>query len=252
MADIEHTTDPPERRRVPRLRIGHGNGHNEASLVRYVSEAGCDSFSCNEAQRLLPRLRDLPGHRVTVAGAGYTEARNRARSTCVVTDARRPNIGELTRKVSERVPSALRVAPDRVLVASFYEHPIASHLGLEGVAHFALHPDAAPDALAGDNPNHAIVREYREAMDSTLAWMSVARRDGLLLVLTGDLQLREHNERPWAPKKVIAAPLGLVTRNVGIDWIMIDHRLEFARQLQTRQLYDHTGFVATLRPRSSR
>lgn len=239
---------PTAERRVPHLRIGHGNGHNENSLVRFVQDADCDSFSGNETQRLLGRLRAIAGHRVTVAGDDYTEARNRARSTCVVTKSSLPNLGELTRKVSDRFEPALRVAPDRILVASYYEHPVAKRLGKEGVAHFALHPNAAPEALGGTDGNHPIVRRYRESLESTYEYMRVARREDMLVILTGDLQVGEHNDRPWSPRRRIAQPLKLKTRNVGIDWIMIDPLLEFAGDLHTRELHDHPGFWAALRP----
>lgn len=231
------------------LKIGHGNGHNERSLVDYVKAADCASFGCNEAQRLLPGLRGIPNHRVTVAGEDWTEEKNRARSTSIVTASKHASIGEFTRKVSERIPAAIRVAPDRVLVASFYEHPVARETGHEGVAHFELHPDAGPKQLNGRDGKAPIVREYRESLASTRLWMEAARHDGLLLVLTGDLQMTLRSRRPWSPKMMIAKPLRLHATAVNIDWIMYDRRLTLVGPLATRRLHDHTGFVATLKAR---
>lgn len=222
------------------LKIGHGNGHNRATLVDFVAESGADSFGGNETNRLTPELRQIPGHRVTVAGADFED--RRARSTCVVTRSDRENLGELTRKVSEAIPAVEKFAPDRVLVASFYAHPLATRLGFEGVAHFELHPDAT---MMKHGPDHPIVREYREALRSTRTHMLAARRDGLLLVLTGDLQADARFRGPWGPRTLITEPLGLRCRIVHIDWIMADRALKFAG-FEVRQLFDHRGFVATL------
>lgn len=233
----------------PTLKIGHGNGRNQDSLVRYVRQANADSFSAQEAQRLLPPLEGLPNHRVIVAGEDWTEQRNRAKSTSIITHSDFANIGEFTRKVSERIPAVIRVAPDRVLVASFFEHPVADAVGAEGIAHFALHPDAGPQQLNGDNPLAPIVREYRESLQSTKLWMESAMLDKLVVVLTGDLQVGARHNKPWGPRALIQRPLGLQARVVNIDWIMIDPRLRFVGPLETRELFDHTGFVATIAPR---
>lgn len=233
----------------PTLRIGHGNGRNEQSLVAYVQQANADSFSAQEAQRLLGPLRDLPKHRVIVAGEDWTEQRDRAKSTSIITQSEHANIGQFTRKVSERIPTNLRVAPDRVLVASFFEHPVAEALKLEGIAHFALHPDAGPKQLNGDNPDAPIVREYREALQSAAVWMESAMLDGLAVILTGDLQVGARHNKPWGPRALIQRPLGLQARVIKIDWILIDPRLQFVGPLEPKELFDHTGFVATIAPR---
>jgi hypothetical protein len=230
------------------LRIGHGNGHGKKSLVDFVRYADADSFSTLEAQRLLQRLRRLPKHRVTVAGDDWSEKRQRAKSTAIVTRSKHENLGEFTRRVSERIPSAIRVAPDRVLVVSVYRHPIAKECGKEGVAHFALHPDAGPKALKGTDPDTHIVREYREAFDSTREWMQAARRDGLLLFLTCDGQIPEEVKRPWGPRPQIAKQLNMEYRAVGIDWILWDRAVAAHGGLEKRQLFDHVGFVQEFRP----
>jgi hypothetical protein len=226
------------------LTIAHGNGRNEQSLVQFAKDANADSFSAQEAQMLLDEFRKIPRHRVTVAGEDWAEARNRAKSTLILTKSEHENLGELTRKVSERIPSALRVAPDRVLVCSMYAHPVAALAGAEGVAHFSLHPDAGPEALKGNDPKHPIVREYTEALVSTRTLMRSARQDGLLLVLTGDLQLRMEDRRQrWSPVNMLADPLRLGFAAEGLDWILFDRRLRKLGPMRLRKLHDHIGFV---------
>ena len=224
------------------IRIGHGNGHNEQSLVKWVADARADSFGCNEANQLIPALRKQG--RVTVAGEGFKD--RRARSTVTVTKKGRENLGQFTRRVSEKIERFERVAPDRVLVTSCFAHPLAQKLGFEGVAHFNLHPDAGPKVLASGPAKHPIVREYREALESTAVWMKSARKDGLLVVLTGDLQVPSHNTKPWSPNIVLAKRLDLDCWTTGIDWILFDKKVKLAARPVMRKLHDHTGFVAKL------
>ncbi len=226
------------------LTIGHGNGHNKPSLVEFIKDADADSFGGDESHRL---DLDIPGHRTIRAGEAVRDPRGSG-SCSIVTRNTLENLGELTLKVSERIPGLERIAPDRMLVASFFAHPVADQLDAAGVAHFELHPDAT--AMRHD-ASHPITREYREALISTREYMRVARRDGYLLVLTGDLQANARFRAPWGPREVIANPLQLQSRVVHIDWIMVDAQLRFTQPLQTRRLFDHTGFVATLAARNA-
>lgn len=226
------------------LTLGHGNGHNKMSLVEFVREAGADSFGCNEAQELRGPLNQIPGHRVIGPSKEYAEERNRARSTCLVVRDRREHLGQLDLKVSERVAGHEKFAPDRVLVAAFYDHPIAQQLGAAGVAHFALHPDAT---VMKRQLNHPIVQEYREALGSAYEHMRAARRDGYLIALTGDLQVHARFRASYGPREQVAGPLKMRCRVVGIDWIMIDRRLQYVGPTRVRRLFDHRGFVAKVR-----
>jgi hypothetical protein len=225
------------------LTIGHGNGRNDQSLVRMVVESRADSFGCDEAQMLVDELRRIPQTRLTVAGEDWSEDRNRARATSIVTASRNANLGELVRLASHRVPRALRVAPDRPLVCSMYEHPIAEETGHDGVAHFELHANASVRTKPDDAP---VVEEYRDSLDTARRWMRSARTDGLLLVLTGDLQVGADFNRSWGPRPQLAVPLGLSPATAGIDWIMVDRALEFAGSLSAQRLKDHDGFTARL------
>jgi hypothetical protein len=230
---------------APILVIGHGNGHNKPGLVDFVKDADADSFSALEAHRLIDDLDAVARHRIVGGDEGFTEPRNRANTTVIVTANRNPNLGSLTRLVSERIEKIDRIAPDRVLRVSFFEHPLAKAVGFEGIAHFGLHPDAT--VARHRDPKHPIVREYREALDSTRRWMSAARHDGLLPVLTGDLQVNDRFRADWGPRAQIIDPLQMNARAVRIDWLIYPRELTLAGRLETRELYDHTGFVARLR-----
>lgn len=226
------------------LIIGHGNGHNEPQLEGFVRDADADSCAALESQRV--DLDSIRGHRVTRAGEAVDP---RARATSIVTSNRRRNIGELTRQVSEEIPGLERVAPDRTLVVSMYEHPVADAVGREGVAHMALHPDAGPRALRGElGPKHPIVREYVEAWVSTLRFARALRADGLLIVITTDAQMFPNLDVTWNPRLSVAKPLKLEVHNSGIDWLMYDRRLQLTGWREV-DLFDHDGFVAQLSPR---
>jgi hypothetical protein len=232
-----------------KLRIGHGNGRNDEDLVDYVKQVKADSFSALEAQRLIRELRNISWSRVTVAGEDWAQKRDRSKSTAIITKAEHENLGEFTRKVSERIPGATKVAPDRVLVVSIYKHPVADLCGKEGVAHFALHPDAGPKVLRNGHKDQPIVREYSEAFDSTRKWMEAARRDNLLLFLTCDGQVRKDHKRPWGPRQQVADQLNLGARVVGIDWILFDRAVKPAGKIKTHPLPDHQGFIQAFEPR---
>lgn len=230
---------------VPILTIGHGNAHNRPTVVDFIRDANADSFGGDELQRILPEVNAIRETRLIGDEEGWDEPRNRANSTAIITANRNPRIGSLSRQVSERIPGKVeKFAPDRVLRGSFFEHPVAKAVGREGVAHWELHPDAT---VMKHKPDHPIVREYREALESTRGWMRQASRDGLVNVLTADIQTHARFRAPYGPRELLAEPLGLRCRWVRIDCIMVDPLLRFAGPLKTRKLYDHTGFVARLR-----
>lgn len=221
------------------LRIGHGNGHNESSMVLWARRSEYDSMGLNEAQKRQGDLEGIVKRRVVRAYSNDPRGMN----TAVLIDRNLPEIGRVTRQVSE--PLAFDAAHTRVMVGAMYKHPLAKKLGFEGVAHFEVHPTPAPKQLNGNDPNAPAVREYREAMASMRLWMQAARNDNLLLVMTGDLQVRASHTKPWGPRKMLCEPLNLSYKTSGIDWILYDEKLVLARRMQYKALFDHTGFIAT-------
>jgi hypothetical protein len=227
------------------LRIGHGNGHNRGELVDMVARSGADSFGCDESQRLTSSLRSVTGTRTTVAGGDLPDPRGR--STAIVVDSERDNLGELAVLAAPAMPQVnVKLHPARYLVGVRYAHPVADQLGAQGVAHFEAHP---PATVMKHDAGHPVVRAYADYMDTLAAQLRAADSDGFLVVVTGDLQASARYRAPWAPRSAIAKPFGLTCRVVRIDWIMADHRLVFDGPLHRRELYDHTAFVASLKAR---
>lgn len=226
------------------IKIGMGNGHNKAALVDLVRKSHCDSFSAHEAQQILPAFKKMTGVRVTVAGQHWGEERNRAKETCVLTKRSNENIGEMTRLVSEKVPAVERVAPDRVLVVSMYQHPVARRAGYDGIAHFGLHPNASPDELRDPKSTSPAVREYEESIRSTARLMTVFKRDGLLPILSGDLNLPENVITPWSPRRVFVNGLNMKYVVHGVDWILWSRRDLIKLSHQWHPLFDHHGITA--------
>lgn len=215
------------------------------SLVELVDEADADVFGGNETQRILDDLRKIPGHRVTVAGGGWDSDRGRVRSTSIVTRDSLTNRGEFAVHVADEISEVLKFAPDRALVCSMFEHPVADRADHRGVAWFELHAHAT---VRNRDPEHPVVREYVRSLHRTRAWMQAARRSGFLIGLTGDLQLPDSWGEAWGPEAQLVEPLNLRHRVVGIDWIMVDDALRFADPLEIHPLEDHRGFVADLVP----
>lgn len=229
-----------------RLNVGHGNGHNRPELVDMVARAGADSFGCDESQRLTSSLRSVTGTRTTVAGGDLPDPRGR--STAIVVDHERDNLGELAILAAPAMPEVNeKLHPARYLVGVRYAHPIADQLELAGVAHFEAHPPAT--VMRHDSPQHPVVRAYADYMDTLAAQIRAADADGFLIVVTGDLQASARYQAPWSPRAAIAKRFRLQCRVVRIDWIMVDDRLMFDGPLHTRELYDHTAFTATLKAR---
>lgn len=227
------------------LRIGHGNGHNEQSLVRFIRETTWDSFGCAEADRLIGDLHRVKAARVVVTALRFDRSRdapvlvNRSRTLLRTTST------VVSRALGRRGSDLNRVAPARVLTEARYEHPVARVVGCKGVAHINLHPVAGPKQLNGRNPMAPLTRQYRKAWKAARKAARQARADGFVVVLTSDAQMDNRSRRPWAPAKQ-AKRMGLRTWSTGIDWLMFDPRLTLVGAPKVRRLYDHPGFVAEL------
>lgn len=227
------------------LVIAHGNGHNRHELVSFIRDADADSAGGNEAQDLIGDLKEIPHARLIVGGPNWDSERGRHRSTLIVASDRNTSMGDLSIRVAERVPEVIKWAPERALVASLFEHPVADQLGLRGVAHFEHHAHATVKNRPEDS---RVVLEYRQGLDYCRHWMRAAKSNGYLVVLTGDLQLTDDWDKPWGPRADLADPLDLDTATVHIDWLMWDRRLKKAGKLKTVDLFDHRAFVANLVP----
>lgn len=232
------------------LAVGHGNGHNEQSLVAYARDTDWDSFGGAEVERLIAQLAKDPSVQELVhSNATFDRARDTAilvakPHTVLWTSARK-----VSRALGRRGSDLNRVAPARVLVEARYTHPIADELGLVGVCHLNLHPVAGPRQLNGRNPLAPLTRQYRKAWRAARRSWRTAQRDGFLCVLTSDAQMTAASTRAWAPGKQ-ARRMNARAWSTGIDWVLFDHRLALVGVPKKRRLHDHDGFIATFDKRS--
>lgn len=236
--------------RTNRLMMAAANIHNEPEGVEYVRtkmRAGYAAVGVMESQRAFANVT-IPETRTAVAGRHWEEERDRERSTRIITDIEAANIGEFTRLVSEKVQAYEELAPDRVFVASLFEHPVARRAGADGIAFGMIHPSVAGVLRDPDEKRHPITREYREALMSTRLFMRSFRRDGLLLVLGMDGQMPASTDVPWHPLSMIGERLNLQAVNRGLDYMFVDRRLEVAGTHFTR-MHDHWAVEVSLNAR---
>lgn len=226
------------------LVIGHANGHNEQSVIKFAADTTWDSFGFAEVERLIGALSRLG--QVVVHPRGF----DRSQDAPVLVARRHHLIHWSTRRVTRALgkpgDSLRRVAPARTLTVAFYEHALAHQLGCKGIAHINHHPDAGPKQLNGRNPMAPITRQYRRGWRAVRRAWRRAERDGYLVVLTSDAQMDERSSRPWAPKRQ-AKRLGAKSWNTDIDWVLYDARLTLVAAPLTRKLFDHIGFIATFK-----
>lgn len=224
------------------MRIAHGNGHNKQTLVNFIRRAGADSASANEAHRLLTDLGAIPNTRLISVPRQTKDPRGR--TTAIVTSDDNEYLGEQTLLLAEAMPKVSeKLHPDRFGVTSYFAHHLAERTGFRGVAHRAIHP---PPTVMKHNSHHPVVEAYRDYLASTAALAQADRKNGFLNVITGDLQAGARYKAAWSPREMLANPLNLKCRVVAIDWIMVDPALKFVGPLETHELFDHTGFIATL------
>lgn len=226
------------------LRIGHGNGHNERSLVDYARTTQWDSFGCNEADRLVGALDALPGSRVVVTTLDFDRAKDTP--ILVSTDHRliQYAASKVSRALGRRGSELNRVAPARVLTEVRYEHPLATQMGHKGVAHLNLHPVAGPRQLNAAKRTVLVLQYVKAWRAARRAW-AAAGRAGYLVVLTGDLQIDASSRQPWAPGKQ-ARRMNARAWSTSIDWVIFDRRLALVGVPKRHKLYDHDGFITTL------
>lgn len=184
------------------LVVGHGNIHNNIAAITAALAMNCDVFGFNEAGRRIPTLAGVRGFRLHTAYPvrKWQPQKKfwRVTSTDTATLVRKKYeyLGELQQQVSQQWDPAARVAPDRWFnVACF---------GVQGkrVAHLNIHPNAGPKQLTGDNPNHPIVREYRESMVWMESILDLYAHRGYALLVTGDFNLRDYQygkDPEWSP-----------------------------------------------------
>lgn len=220
------------------LTIGHLNAHNESRALRVMLRERCDSFGFDEANRRLTVLRARRRYRVTQAEGGRDpEMRG---STPILTLKQYPSLGAITWQASELVEKSERVAPDRWVTLSAFAHPIGN------VAHINVHPNAATANLPLSNNR---VRESSELWATVDRLLTFARAEGMLLVLSGDLNSPISDKTPGYSGAHDVIRRHMLTPIVAhIDAIAYDAKLRVTKtHVVERELTgsDHPGIVAS-------
>lgn len=225
------------------LTIGHLNAHNRSRALRVMLRERCDSFGFDEANRRLTMLRARTRYRVTQA-EGMRDSTSRG-STPILTLKQYPSLGAITWEGSQLVEKSERIAPDRWVTLSAFEHPIGN------VAHINVHPNA----VTTNRPlSVARVRETAELWATVDRLLTFARAEGMLLVLSGDLNSPPSDKTPGYSGAHDVIRKHMLTPIVAhIDAIAYDAKL---RVTKTRIIdeattgSDHPGIVASFGRRS--
>lgn len=202
------------------LTVGHMNAHNRWPAARTLLRLRPDTAGWSEVQKLQAAMAKLAGYRVVVEPSRQGGGRGTSQEAPVLTRRKYPTLGRLTLQVSEDVPSALRVAPERWLTVHLFEHPLGA------IAHFNIHPNAA---VMGVDRDVARVQEYAESirsLDRALTW---AKGEGFKRLLTSDINFRDQPRDPaWSPYPMLEAH-GLKVHHVSpIDIMAADRSLKLS------------------------
>lgn len=222
------------------LTIGHANIHNSKQGVKVASRSGADSFGINEGGRRIGMLRALSRYREFHGAGGKADAPHRGGpSSPIITRKNLPSLGTLALQVSEQVNASLRVAPDRWITVSCFEH------GVGPVAHVNIHPNAAVKGLSMKNDR---VAEYDEFMRSLNRLISFLKAEGFHVVVTGDYNLARSGKTGALTPYQVFDGHGMRVKTIGIDGIAWTTGLtlrRFHKIPKKRLRSDHNGFTAT-------
>lgn len=237
----------------PILRVGLGNcgghGRTKKYKARLIEQLNVASFGLNEGDGATRHFRD-PRFQVHAAARGGENRMPRGYlDTAILRKRRWPLLRFRSERISDRVWSSIRNAPDRHATVVCYRHPIGD------VAHVNVHLNAAPGPLRGWNPQHPVVREYARsvaALDRILTELRSDPDHDWLIIVTGDMNLPVSVRRPWSVGPVLAKH-GLFLRTVHLDYLAFDRRLALTRPLRVlpRRVTgaDHPWLVARFRLR---
>jgi hypothetical protein len=179
-----------------------------------------DAVSVNEAKKVFGLLARFAGYRVYRSTYGS----DRGRKDCLVLVRKRlTHLGEISLRISRPLPH-FSVAHERIAVGALFQHPTTGKTAV-----VSWHPTPGPDALAGDDPSHPLVKVYEQAVAAVSGLVDYLESEGFDVVLCGDVQIRPGSPgsgRPWSPR-FAAERVGLaVTIWQDLDLIAASKRLK--------------------------
>lgn len=209
------------------LTVAHGNVHNSIAAARRVRRLGADVTGLNEAHQLSTKLETLgrrvhtpqPVRKARKMPNGRTIKRNVSNDVATLVSKRFEYVGDMSLRICEQVSQMTLqgVAPDRWLQVSLFNTPRLMS------AHVNVHLNAGPQALRGNNPDHPIVREYRQSVQGTLRVLELLDDFGFSVTLSGDMNMEDDREDPvpWSPYPQLRRK-GFTIFSHGIDCIAWD------------------------------
>lgn len=213
------------------------NTANEKAAIGWVAERGADLVLLNEVNRVERPGRVAPEYLTGARQPG----RNMARETGIGT--RLPVFGHQWDRISENAGEEFeRLAPDR------YAQMLHTRLSGVDIDVYCVHLNAGPNALRGKDPNHPIVREYRQSLRWLRSELRGSMARGREFLVGGDVNLRENDDVPWSPYEVFRG-FDMGWFNSGLDVLAFSSGL----RLKDRKVFDkekvhsdHPGLGANL------
>lgn len=142
--------------------------------------------------RLLARFARR--YRVHITPHGKGDRRGRT-DVIVLVRKKHKKIGR--RRLAIWLSRGMRRIPsnhDRFAVVAKFHHDELGKVAVVGV-----HPSPGPKALAGDG-SHPIAKQYNRAMLRISLLIRTLERDGFMVVVAGDVQIKESApDKPWDP-----------------------------------------------------
>lgn len=176
------------------------NLHNNPAAVDWLRRRSrrdardhFDLAAVYEAHRRRRRLRGLPGHDYHT---GKQPGPSQETGILLANDL--PYLGHGAQFVSREAEQFESVGKERwgQVVTTRIENAV-----VDGIS---LHPVAGPQALAGSNPDHPLVKRYAKAMRWLEATIVHSEALGHEWVLGMDAQMFPGQERPWSPHAIFA------------------------------------------------
>jgi hypothetical protein len=207
------------------LRVLHAPLHapsavrRPAVVVREIRRHRPTLVGLTEAYGLLPALGRMRGFRLVVETGGQDRRRGQRDNPILVSTALRSLGSGQVFGCEASTPA--KIAPERWLTYSVHRLP-----GEEALCHLVLHPHAgvqepASGRLSADTDR---AREFGRQMEVLAALLELAATLGWLVVVTGDLNFRDHGDDPRSPYRILRGH-GLEVVSRGLDCIASSPRL---------------------------